>query len=356
MKAWTFSRRGHPLNTLELSTVPTPEVSSLKDDEVLVKISHASLNLFSSLLAWVVPSFVRTKPSVLEMDFSGRIVGIGKSISNVSVGDDVFGVIQGDHHLKQGRGALAEYVIASRDEVVAKPTNISFAEAAGLGTVGVTGFYLASKSGLKTGDRVLVNGGSGGAGLSTLQAVRELVGPEGTIVTTCSAKNTDLVKSFGADEVIDYTQYANLPAYLKQQHGSKPFDAILDTVGTGQSQAIYNNSPAYLAEGKPYLTIGSPMGDGLTVTNLLKNISNMLQNNAWPRVLGGTPRYWEFVDSSGAGPEVLKQLSAAIADGKHRGQIDQGGKVWGFEDAKKALERLVSRRAQGKVVVKVQEL
>lgn len=355
MRAWTFNRRGHPLSILELSTIPTPEASSLKDDELLVKVSHASLNLFSSLLAWAVPTFIRTTPSVLETDFSGRVVAVGKSINHLAVGDDVFGQLAAGHHIKQGRGTLAEYVIATRDEVARKPVNVSFEEAAGLASVGKTALFMASKAGLKPGDRVLVNGGSGGTGLSVLQAVRELIGKEGTIVTTCSGKNTELVKSFGADEVVDYTQYANLPAYLKQRYGDKPFAAVLDTVGTAQSQALYNNSPAYLAAKGPYLTIGTPMGDGLSVGNLLTNISNMIQNNAWPRILGGTPRYWEFVDSAQAGPEALSQLSAAMADGKQRGKIDQG-KVWTFEEAKQALERLISRRATGKVVVKVGNL
>ena len=136
MKAWTFTRRGHTLHTLQLTTLPRPDPTNLHDDELLVKISHSSLNLLSSLLAWVVPSFIRTTPSVPEYDFSGRVVATGKAVSHLSVGDDVFGAIAPGQHVRLGRGTLAEYVVAQRDGVWRKPEGVSFEEAAGLGCVG----------------------------------------------------------------------------------------------------------------------------------------------------------------------------------------------------------------------------
>jgi reticulon-4-interacting protein 1, mitochondrial len=351
MKAWAFTRRGQPLNVLQLTDIPTPDSSTLKSDELLIKVSHASLNLFSSILTWVVPMFIRTSPSVAELDLSGRVVAKGTDAGSLSVGDDVFGVLQPGHHIKQGRGTLAEYVIVQRDEVVRKPDNVSLEEAAGLGTVGVTGYFVVSKSGLKPGDRVFINGGSGGAGLALIQAAREVVGSNGKIVTTCSAKNVELVKSFGADEVIDYTQHKSVAAYLKSTYSSQPFDAILDAVGNDQS--VYNSSPAYLIKGKPFLTIGTAMGDGLTLANVARNISIQFQNNAWPTWLGGTPRSWAFVDSAQAGPEFLSTVSKAVEQGRFKGKIDS---VFAMEDAKKAIERMSSRKAQGKVLVKVQDL
>ena len=351
MKAWTFTRRGQPLAVLQLTDIPTPEASTLKNDELLIKVSHSSLNLFSSILTWVVPTFIRTSPSVPEVDFSGKIVAKGSDAGSLSTGDDVFGVLQPGHHIKLGRGTLAEYVIVHRDEVVLKPSSVSFEEAAGLGTVGVTGYFVVSKSGLKPGDRVLVNGGSGGAGLALIQAAREIVGSTGTIITTCSSKNTELVKSAGADEVIDYTQHASLAAYLRSTYSATPFDAILDAVGT--DQAVYNASPAYLAAGKPFLTIGTPMGDGLSLANVVRNIAIQLQNNAWPTWLGGTPRTWAFVDSAQAGPEFLRMVGKAVEEGRFRGRVDG---VFAMEQAKEAIERMASRRARGKVVVKVQDV
>ncbi|ETN37665.1 uncharacterized protein HMPREF1541_07288 [Cyphellophora europaea CBS 101466] len=339
MKAWTFTRRGHTLHTLQLTTLPRPDPTNLHDDEL------------SSLLAWVVPSFIRTTPSVPEYDFSGRVVATGKAVSHLSVGDDVFGAIAPGQHVRLGRGTLAEYVVAQRDGVWRKPEGVSFEEAAGLGCVGLTAFYVVSKSGLKPGGRVLINGGSGGVGLSTIQVAREVLGPEGTIVTTCSGKNAELVKRMGADEVVDYTQHASLPHYLASTYSTKPFDAIIDTVGT--SQALYYGSPKYLAQGKPFLAIGTPMGDGLTWTNLFRNISMQASNNLWPVFLGGTPRTWTFISSEQAGVDIWKTLQTAVAEGRHKVKIDS---VFAMDDAKKAYERMFSRRAQGKVVVKVQDL
>jgi reticulon-4-interacting protein 1, mitochondrial len=330
MKAWTFSQRGQPLNVVQLTNIPTPEESSLRSDELLVKVSHSSLNLISSILAWVVPMFIRTNPSIPEVDFSGRVIAKGKDVPSFAVGDNVFGTIFPGRHIRQAKGTLAEYVIAQRDEIVKKPDNVSFEEAAGLATVGVTAYFLLSKSGLKTGDSVLINGGSGGTGLAIIQAARDIVGPSGRIVTTCSGRNTDLVKSFGADEVVDYTKHPSLPAHLKSKYGSKPFDAILDTVGT--SQALYNGSPGYLAANKPYLAIGSPLGDGISIYNVARNLGMQFQNNAWPTFLGGTPRPYQFVDSSGAGTEFKKMLAAAMAEGKQKGKIDG---VYAMEDVKK---------------------
>ena len=330
MKAWAFTRSGQPLDVLQLTTIPTPESASLKEDELLIQISHSSLNLFSSILTWLIPMFIRTSPSVAETDFSGRVVAKGSDVPSLSVGDNVFGVLQPGHHIRQGRGTLAEYVIVQRDEAVRKPVNVSFEEAAGLGTVGVTAYFVVSKSGLKPGDRVLINGGSGGTGLALIQAARELVGPSGTIVTTCSAKNVELVKSFGADAVVDYTQHASVPAHLKSTYASQQFDAIIDTVGT--DQPLYNASPAYLAPSKPFLTIGSTMADGLSFVNVARNVWMQLQNNLWPTWLGGTPRPWAFVDSAQAGPEFLKTVSDALAEGKLKAKVDS---VYGMEDAKK---------------------
>lgn len=354
MKAWAFTRRGQPLDVLSLTEVPSPESSSLQPDELLIKVSHSSLNLFSSILTFLVPMFLRTNPSIAEVDFSGRVVAKGADVPSLSIGDDVFGVLQPGHHIRNGRGTLAEYVIATHDETVRKLPNITHAEAAGLGTVGVTAYFVISKSGLKPGDRVLINGGSGGAGLALLQAAREVVGPQGTIVTTCSSANVELVKSFGADQVIDYTQHTSLTTHLSATYSSPPtqqFSAIIDAVGA--SQSLYAASPDYLAPGKPFLAIGTPLANGVSLANVLRTVWTQLQNNAWPTWLGGTPRPWMFVDMAQAGPEVLRMVRDGVAEGRFRGRVDS---VWGMEEGREAVERMKSRRARGKVVVKVQDL
>ena len=352
MKAWAFTQRGQPLSVLKLTEIPTPDKSKLQPDELLIQVSHASLNMFSSILTWAVPMLFRTNPSVPEIDFSGRVVAKGTAINSLSISEDVFGTIRAGHHIKAGRGTLAEYVVVHEDEVVRKPANISFAEASGLGAVGVTAYVVVSKSGLKTGDRVLINGGSGGAGVTLLQAARQLIGPSGIIVTTCSAKNFDLVKQFGADEVIDYTALTtSLPAHVSKLYSSQQFDAIIDAVGT--TNDLYNSSPAYLKPGKRYLTIGTPMSEGLSVGNVLRNLSINVQNNLWPTWLGGVPRSWQFVDSAEGIKEMLGVIRDAVEEGKFRGQVDS---VYEMEDARQAIEKLNGRRVRGKVVVKIQDL
>ncbi|CAJ2512611.1 Uu.00g007300.m01.CDS01 [Anthostomella pinea] len=164
MKAWTISRRGTPQEALKADHLPVR--TDLKPNEVLVKVSHAALNPFGYRMMWAVPSFVRVKPSVPEFDFSGRSEKLGKDAeSDFVLGDDVFGMVTPSEGVKLGSGALAEYVVVARDHLRPKPRSMSFEAASGLGNVFMTAVSLLEKSGLKSGDHVFINGGSGGTGL-----------------------------------------------------------------------------------------------------------------------------------------------------------------------------------------------
>ena len=114
-------------------------------------------------------------------------------------GDAVFGFVQIEQG-NQGKGALAEYVVVPRCQVAPKPDLMSFDAASGLPTTNVTAWLVLQKSRLKTGDKVFINGGSGGVGLAMIQMARDVVGPDGKVVVTCSATNEEIVKSVGADE------------------------------------------------------------------------------------------------------------------------------------------------------------
>lgn len=110
MNSWTFTRRGHTEDVLQLRMMPVPDSKALKHDELLIKVSHAALQPFGYILTWAVPMFLRKNPSIPELDFSGRVVAKGKDVTQ-NVGDDVFGVLSPGSHIKQGRGTLADYVV-----------------------------------------------------------------------------------------------------------------------------------------------------------------------------------------------------------------------------------------------------
>lgn len=161
------------------------------------------------------PAFLRTKPCIPELDFSGRIISLGPAVPEprgLKVGDDVLGSVLVPAHLK-GAGTLAEFVALEADGVVRMPRvegkegwemEKGMGKAAGLGVSGCTALALmeeAEKKGLKTGMRVLVNGASGGIGTMIVQLVKRAVGESGQVVAICSGKNVDLVRKLGADEV-----------------------------------------------------------------------------------------------------------------------------------------------------------
>lgn len=150
------------------------------------------------------PFFLRSKPAIPELDFSGVIVAAGSEVPEcrkLLPATPVFGSIDVAPHLRGGAGALAEFVVVSNASVVQKPDNVSFEEAAGLGVAGCTALLLIEKAVLKKGDKVLVYGASGGIGTLVVQMARNAVGREGKIVAVCSSRNGEVIKGLGADDV-----------------------------------------------------------------------------------------------------------------------------------------------------------
>jgi NADPH:quinone reductase-like Zn-dependent oxidoreductase len=204
MRAWTHTRRGPPSFVLKQAEIPVPELNN--SASVLVRISHAALNPGSSILMHTIPFLFRSAAAVPETDFSGEIVSVGESIpedrkKEIQPGTAVFGSIPVPYHLRTGIGALAEYAVVDVSCVTAKPENATFAEASGLPIAGVTALQLMEHSGLKRGDKVLVNGASGGIGTFVVQMCRDVVGDSGLVVGICSGKNAEMVQELGADEV-----------------------------------------------------------------------------------------------------------------------------------------------------------
>jgi NADPH:quinone reductase-like Zn-dependent oxidoreductase len=180
MKAAVYTK-GASGKVLEIRDIPQPTPT---DNQVLLQVRAASVNP----LDWRLK---RQRPGV---DVAGEVVAVGAKVTKFKPGDAVFGV---------GKGAFAEYACASETTVVAKPEGITFEQAAAVPIAGLTALQgLRDKGRLQAGQKILINGASGGIGTFAVQIAKSF----GAYVTgVCSTKNVDLVRSLGADRVIDYT-------------------------------------------------------------------------------------------------------------------------------------------------------
>ena len=217
MKATVYCDYG--LNNLKLEQIEKPVPN---DDQLLVRVRAASLNPYDWHFVEGTPYVMRAmgvglrkpKDTRLGVDFAGTVEAVGKNVTQFKPGDEVFG----------GRGgAFAEYVCPRATRAVArKPANVSFEEAAAVNIAGITALQgLRDKGKVQAGQKVLINGASGGVGTFAVQIAKSL-GAEVTGV--CSTRNVDLVKSLGADHVIDYTK----EDFTK---GAERYDVMLDNVG-----------------------------------------------------------------------------------------------------------------------------
>lgn len=215
MKAIVQNGYGSP-EVLELKKIDQPIA---KENQVLVNIHAASLNagdIFSMRgspwLARFTVGFPKPKDYILGWDMAGRVEAVGKKVTRFTAGDDVFASCH---------GTLAEYVCVADDMLEMKPKNLTFEQAAAVPTAAITALQGLRDAGkLQPGQKALINGASGGVGTFAVQ-IAKAFGAEVTGV--CSTKNLDMVRSIGADHVIDYTQEDFTKS---RQH----YDLILDNV------------------------------------------------------------------------------------------------------------------------------
>ena len=221
MKAIVYTKYGPPSEVLELKEVekPTP-----KDNEVLVKIFAASINDGDESMISGKPIFVRLmgygllkpKHTIPGGDIAGQVEAIGKNVKQFQPGDEIFGDIGG-----VGHGAFAEYVSVPENVLALKPANLTYEEAAAVPQYALVALQgLRDKGQIQQGQKVLIHGASGGVGTFAVQVAKSF-GAEVTGV--CSTKNLDMVRSLGADHVIDYTQE-------DFTQSDKRYDLILDMV------------------------------------------------------------------------------------------------------------------------------
>jgi NADPH:quinone reductase-like Zn-dependent oxidoreductase len=241
MRAIVYCDYGSP-DRLHLQSIERPVPA---DDQVLVRVRAASVNP----LDW---HYMRGEPYVMRMgtglrrpkvtrlgvDFSGTVEAIGKGVTQFQPGDAVFG----------GRtGAFADYVTVREQRLVRKPANVSFEQAAAVQVAGITALQaLRDKGRVKPGQRVLINGASGGVGTFAVQIAKQF----GAHVTgVCSTRNVALVRSLGADEVIDYTRNDFTT-------GTQRYDVIVDMVGNHSLSAHRR----VLEPDGIYVLVGGPKG------------------------------------------------------------------------------------------------
>jgi NADPH:quinone reductase-like Zn-dependent oxidoreductase len=204
MKAIVCTKYGPP-GVLQLQEVEKP---APKDDEVLISVHATSINSRDWRMMRANPFFIRLVPGgflqpknkILGADVAGRVEAIGRYVKQFKSGDEVFGYLPS----AIGRGTFAEYVCANEEAITLKPANLTFEQAAAVPLAGITALQgLRDKGNIQPGQKVLIQGASGGVGTFAVQ-IAKAFGAEVTAV--CSTRNLEMVHSLGADHVIDYTK------------------------------------------------------------------------------------------------------------------------------------------------------
>ncbi|HXW94176.1 MAG TPA: NAD(P)-dependent alcohol dehydrogenase [Nitrososphaerales archaeon] len=320
MKAIVRTRYGPP-DVIEVKDFDKPTPT---DNEVLVKVHAASLNkadLFDLHPPFVIRmvmggGVLKPKDRSLGRDLSGSVELVGRAVTRFKPGDEVFGT---------GPGALAEYAVAREDRLTLKPPGVSFEDCAATPVAGVTALQGLRKGQIKAGQKVLIDGASGGVGTFTLQIAKSF----GTKVTAvCSAPNIDSARAMGADQVIDYSK----EDFTKT---GQTYDLIAGVNGFHSVPAIRRS----LAPGGAFVLLGSS-----------KALTGLLQVALLGRLASGSGKRIGFMGIAKIVPEDLATLGELMGSGKLKPFIDRR---YPLSEAAEAFQYLQEGHARGKVVVKV---
>ena len=327
MKAVVHCEYGKP-DVLQVKDIekPTPN-----DTQLLVRVRAASLNpldghsIRGMLLGRVMGGGLRKpKDTRIGVDYAGVVEAVGKNVTQFKVGDEVFG----------GRaGALAQYICAKADRAVAlKPAVATFEEAGSIAVAGITALQgLRDHGHLQAGQKVLINGASGGVGTFAVQIAKAL----GADVTgVCSTHNVDLVKSLGADHVIDYTKE-------DFTQGSQRYDVLFDNV---QNHSFSERRRALSPNGI-CLNVGIGGSGWHDDTGL-----HIMRSFATPLMSKFTSQKFKFFISE-LNQKDLAYLADLIQSGKMKPIVDRTYKS--LRETPQALAYLEEGHARGKVVVNV---
>ncbi|KAK6197236.1 hypothetical protein LQW54_010806 [Pestalotiopsis sp. IQ-011] len=330
MRAWLYTTAAGGLEkSLKLSEAPVKPVTK---DQVLVKVHSTSVNPVDYKVPemGMLSKLVVSTPAAPGLDFAGTIAEVGESVKAADafrVGEKVFGRLD-----PQQYGTFGEYIIAKPDQVTSLPAGVSEGEASCVGTAGLTA-YQSIVPHVKSGDKIFVNGGSGGTGTFCIQFAK-VVGCH--VTTSCSGKNVDLVKGLGADEVIDYTK-ENLTDTLKSM--GQVFDHVVDNVGAPSD--LYKAADHYLKPNGKYIQVGGDMSLGA--------MKSLASRAMLPSFLGGGARSYQFMMLKND-PDQYVHIAKLLQEGKVKAVVEE---TFDFQNAPKAIEKIKTGRTRGNIVVQV---
>ena len=324
MRAAVRDRFGSPAQVVEIRDVETPTPGP---GELLVRVEAAGANIADwygvtglPYAGRVAMGLRRPKTSEIGVDYAGRVEAVGEGVTRFRPGDDVFGARS---------GAFGEYVTAREDRaVMPKPANLTFEEAASVATAATTALQgLRDKGGLEAGQHVLVNGASGGIGTFAVQMAKAF-GAEVTGV--CSTANVELVRSLGADHVIDYTRE-------DFTRSSRRYDVLLDIAGTRS----WADCKRALAPQGTLVIVGAPMGGKLLEP--LRRIARLRLAS-----LGGSRKVVFFIAKLDR--ESMETLAELLESGKVKPVV---GRTYPLSEVAEALDYVSKGHVRGKVVIDV---
>ena len=332
MKALVFKRYGKP-DQIVFADVPRP---TLKPGEMLVQVHAAGLNPIDTMIPkGTFKPFLRFQlPATLGSDLAGVVVEVGSRVTRFKPGDAVFASI-----FDLGTGALAEFAVVPENVAALKPANLDFVQAASIPMVGLTSWQaLKVRAHLKPGQKVFIPAGSGGIGTFAIQLAKHL---GATVGTTTSTGNVDLVRSLGADEVIDYKKQ-------EFEEVLRDYDAVLGTV-RGDTikkslRVLKPNGCVVSLVGPPDAAFGRVRGMNFFMVFVFWLLSRTIIRHAKKRDIEYS---FLFVHPDGG---QLAEISELLKAGNIRPVIDT---VFPFDQAKDALAYLEKGRTKGKVVVQM---
>jgi NADPH:quinone reductase-like Zn-dependent oxidoreductase len=328
MKAYVVKKYGKK-EKLHLSEVAKPVIN---DNEVLVEIYAASVNQIDAKIKngefkMVMPF---KPPFTLGHDVAGVVIQVGAKVSKFQIGDEVYASCM---------GTFAEFIAIKENELALKPKNISMEEAASIPLVGLTAWQvLVEKGKLEKGQKVFIQAGSGGVGTIAIQLAKQL---DAYVATTTSYYNTDLVKSLGADLIIDY-KTQDFETILKE------YDLVLNSQ---DAKTLEKSLKILKPAGKAISISGPPDVDYAKeagVNWLLKNVMRLLSFKI-KKLAKKLQVHYSFLFMKPNGRQ-LAEITALIEAGLIRPVLDR---VFPFAETNEAMAYVETGRAKGKVVIKV---
>jgi len=305
--------------SVDVLSVENVDMPTIQEDEILVQVKASSVNPLDWRIRTGEMKIMtgKTPPRILGSDYAGVVSKVGQNIKKYKIGDEVFGFID---IVKVKEGTYAEYVKVKENDINIKPKNSNFEETASLPLVSLTSYQaLVNIAKAKKGNKVLVNGCSGGVGSAAVQIAKAL-GYETTGI--CSTKNVEFSKSLGADRVIDYKKENVL------SKGEK-YDIIFDIVGNLK----FSSSKKILESKGTYVTTAVTLP-----AMIFSPLTNMFRTKKFKLVI---------VKPDAGNLEIVKQM---VENGKLKGQVS---KVFNLDEVKEAHQMSQNGGFSGKLVIKV---